>query len=115
MLAFHANQRIPRPTAWELRLADGVFKVQAEGASLTVAAGAPDDADLVITTDEDHLHSLLTRQLTPAEAVATSAVTLDGDALALPRLVELLPFPPSTRRPRLEVMACCRRRRGCRP
>jgi DNA-binding HxlR family transcriptional regulator/putative sterol carrier protein len=94
MLAFHdENQRIARPTTWELRLTDGAFKVHAEGASLTVAAGTPDDADLVITTEDEHLHRLLTRQLTPAEAVTTGAVTLDGDASALPRLVELFAFP----------------------
>ena len=94
MLAFHdESQRIARPTTWELRLTDGAFTVRAEGTSLTVTAGAPDDSDLVITTEDEHLHRLLTRQLTPAEAVATGAVTLDGDASALPRLVELFAFP----------------------
>ena len=94
MLAFHdESQRIARPTTWELRLTDGVFTVQADGASLTVTAGAPHHADLVITTQDAHLHRLLTRQLTPAEAVATGAVTLDGDASALLGLVELFAFP----------------------
>jgi hypothetical protein len=41
----------------------------------------------------EHLHKLLTRRLTPAEAVATGAVTIDGDAPALPLLVELFAFP----------------------
>jgi len=94
ILAFHdESQRIARPTAWELRLTDGTFTVRAEGRSLTVTAGAPDDADLVITSQDDDLHRLLTYQLTPAEAIASGAVTLDGDATALPRLVELLAFP----------------------
>jgi DNA-binding HxlR family transcriptional regulator len=94
MLAFHDDsQPIARPTTWELRLTDGAFTVRAEGASLTVTAGAPDDADLVITTEDDDLHRLLTRQLTPAEAVATGAATLDGDASALPRLLKLFAFP----------------------
>jgi DNA-binding HxlR family transcriptional regulator len=94
MLAFHdETQHIARPTTWELRLTDGAFTVRAEGASLTVTAGAPDDADLVITTDDEHLHRLLTRQLAPAEAVAKGAVTLDGNASALPRLVKLFAFP----------------------
>ena len=94
MLAFHdESQRIARPTTWELRLTDGVFTVQADGASLTVTAGAPDDADLVITTEDEHLHRLLTRQITPAAAVATGAVTLDGDASVLLGLVELFAFP----------------------
>lgn len=94
MLAFHdESQRIARPTTWELRLTDGAFTVRAEGTSLTVIAGAPDDADLVITTEDEHLHRLLTRQLTPAEAVTSGAVTLDGEASALRRLVALFAFP----------------------
>jgi len=94
MLAFHdESRRIARPTTWELRLTDGTFTVRAEGTGLTVTAGAPEDADLVITAADDHLHQLLTRRLTPDEAVASGAVTLDGQASALPRLVELFAFP----------------------
>jgi len=94
MLAFHdESQHIARPTTWELRLTDGAFTVRAEGTSLTVIAGAPDDADLVITTEDEHLHRLLTRQLTPADAVTSGAVTLDGEASALRRLVALFAFP----------------------
>jgi DNA-binding HxlR family transcriptional regulator len=94
MLAFHDETRgVTRPTTWDLRLTDGPFTVRAEGTTLAVTAGAPADADLTITTDDEHLHRLLTRLLTPAEAVATGAVTLDGDASALARLVELFAFP----------------------
>ena len=94
MLAFHdERRRVARPTTWELRLNDGVFTVRAEETSLTVAAGAPEQPDLVVTTSDAELHALLTRRLTPAEAVASGAVTLDGDAEALPRLVELFDFP----------------------
>ena len=94
MLGFRdETQRVARPTTWELRLTDGPFTVRAEGTNVTVTAGAPDDADLVITTADEHLHRLLTRQLTPADALATDAVTLEGDASALPRLVALFAFP----------------------
>jgi len=94
MLAFRGEgRRIARRTTWELRLTDGAFTVRAEGTSLILTAGAPDDADLVITAEDAELHRLLTRQLKPAEAVATGAVTLDGDASALPRLLELFAFP----------------------
>ena len=94
MLAFHdESQHVARPTTWELRLTDAAFTVRAEGASLTVTAGAPDDADLIITTEDEHLHRLLTGQLTPTAAIATGAATLDGDASALPLLVELFAFP----------------------
>jgi DNA-binding HxlR family transcriptional regulator len=94
MLAFHdESQPIARPTTWELRLTDGPFTVRADGTNLIVTAGAPDDADLVITTEDDELHRLLTRQVTPDEAVTAGTVSLDGDASALPRLVELFAFP----------------------
>lgn len=94
MLAFHdGTKRIARPTTWELRLTDGPFTVRAEGTTLTVSAGAPADPDLAITTDDAHLHGLLTHRLTPAEAIAAGAVTLDGDAAALPLLIGLFAFP----------------------
>jgi DNA-binding HxlR family transcriptional regulator len=94
MLAFHDDaQPIARPTTWELSLSDGTFTVRAEGTSLTVSAGAPDEADLVVTSEDEHLHQLLTRRLSSEDAVATGAIALDGDASALPRLVELFAFP----------------------
>ncbi len=94
MPAFHDDsQQVARPTTWELRLTDGTFTVHADGADVAVAAGAPDDPDLVITTTDDVLHALLSRRLTAAEAVATQAVTLDGHAPALGRLVKLFEFP----------------------
>jgi putative sterol carrier protein len=94
MLAFHdERQRAARPTTWELRLTDDAFTVRAEGTDLTVTAGAPDDADLVITTEDEQLHRLLTHRLAPAEAVATGAVTVEGDVSELPRLIELFSFP----------------------
>lgn len=94
MLAFHdAGRRIASPTTWELRLSDGAFTVRAKGKGLSVNAGAPEHADLVISTDDEHLHQLLTHRLAPDDAVAAGTVTLDGDASALPRLVELFDFP----------------------
>jgi hypothetical protein len=94
MLAFHdERQPIARPTTWELRLSDGAFAVRAQGTTLAVTAGAPEHADLVITTLDEDLHRLLTGQLTPGEAVATGALTLEGDASTLPRLLGLFAFP----------------------
>jgi DNA-binding HxlR family transcriptional regulator len=94
MLAFRdERQQVARPTTWELRLNDGAYTVRAEGTSLAVAAGAPDRADLVITTGDDTLHHLLIRRLSPAEALATGVVELEGDPSAFPRLVGLFAFP----------------------
>lgn len=99
MLAFHdESRRVARPTTWELRLTDGVFTVRAERSSLTVAAGAAGvidgkAPDLVVTTQDEQLHRLLTRQLSPAQAIRSGAVTLEGDRAALARLVDLFDFP----------------------
>jgi DNA-binding HxlR family transcriptional regulator len=94
MLAFHDEERrVARPTTWELRLTDGAFTVRAKGTDLTVAAGAPDDADVVITTGDEQLHRLLTHRLAPSEAVATGAVSVEGDVSELPRLLGLFSFP----------------------
>jgi putative sterol carrier protein len=84
---------VTRPTTWELRLTDGVFTVRADGAALTVAAGAPDAANLVITTRDQDLHRLLTRRLNPNEAIASGAASVDGDASQLQDLIELFTFP----------------------
>ncbi|MBO3753166.1 transcriptional regulator [Streptosporangiaceae bacterium NEAU-GS5] len=94
MLAFHdETQRIPQPTTWELRLTDGPFTVQAEGTSLAITAGTPDHADLILTTNDESLHQLLTHRLNPAEAITTGALTLEGDAAQLPPLIGLFAFP----------------------
>jgi DNA-binding HxlR family transcriptional regulator len=94
MLAFHdESRRISRSTTWELQLTDGAFTVRADGTSLSVAAGAPERADLVVTVQDEALHRLLTGRLDPADAVATGAVGLAGDASALPRLLDLFAFP----------------------
>jgi DNA-binding HxlR family transcriptional regulator len=94
MLAFHDEERqIDRPTTWELRLSDGPFTIRAEAAILAAASGAPDACDLVLTTEDETMHRLLTRQLAPEDAIARHAVTLDGDETALRRLLELFAFP----------------------
>ena len=93
MLAFHdESRRVARPATWELRLTDGPFTLHAEGASLTIAAGAPESADAVITTTDEHLHLLLSGRLTPADAIAAGTVTIAGDPKALARLLELVAF-----------------------
>lgn len=94
MLAFHdESQRVARPTTWELRLNDGSFTVQAEGATLTVAAGTPHAADLVVTIRDDDLHRLLTHRLNPSEAIASGAASVSGSSSRLQDLIDLFAFP----------------------
>jgi DNA-binding HxlR family transcriptional regulator len=94
MLAFHDDsRRVDRATTWELRLTDGAFTVQADSTNLAVSAGAPEEADLIVSTADDQLHRLLTRQLSATEAVASGVITVEGDVTALAQLVELFEFP----------------------
>jgi DNA-binding HxlR family transcriptional regulator/putative sterol carrier protein len=81
------------PLTWELRLSDGPFTVRAAGNALTIVAGAPDRADAVISTNDTHLHQLLTGQVTPAEAIRAGTVTLIGERSMLDRLIGLFDFP----------------------
>lgn len=93
MLAFHdTDHRAAAPTTWELRLTDGPFTVRAEGAEVSIAAGAPDRPDHRITVADGALHLMLTGRLAPAAAVATGACTV-SDPQALPTLLELFAFP----------------------
>jgi DNA-binding HxlR family transcriptional regulator len=94
MLAFHdETRRVARPTTWELRLTDGTFTVRANGAALTVAAGAAHIADVVVTTRDEDLHRLLAHRLDPSEAIASGAARVDGEASQLQALVDLFAFP----------------------
>jgi putative sterol carrier protein len=94
MLAFHdETRRVARPTTWELRLTDGSFTVQADGVSLTVAAGPPHAADAVITTRDEDLHRLLTHRLDPSDAIASGAASVEGDPSLLRSLLDLFAFP----------------------
>lgn len=97
MLAFHdESQHVSHPTTCELRLTDGVFTVRADGTTLVVTAGAPEDADLILTIDDQHFHQLLTHQMTPADAVATGVATVTGDPSVLSDLIRLVAFPDLT-------------------
>ncbi|HEY2795936.1 MAG TPA: winged helix-turn-helix transcriptional regulator [Micromonosporaceae bacterium] len=94
MLAFHTDSRpIGTPTTWELRLDHGTFTVVADGPALDINTGAPDRADAVVTVADATLHRLLTRQITPGEAVADGSVTLAGDVATLDLLVDRFDFP----------------------
>lgn len=94
MPAFHdPGRRVARPTTWELRLPDGSFTVRARGRAFSVVAGAPEAPDLIVTTRDDVLHALLDGSLSATEAVRSGSVVLEGDASALPLLLELCVFP----------------------
>jgi DNA-binding HxlR family transcriptional regulator len=94
MLAFHDASRGPaRAATWELRMTDGPFTVHADGSRLMVTAGAPDSADAVLTVGDRDLHGILTGRLSPAQALRSGLVEIEGDQGALGALVDLFDFP----------------------
>lgn len=95
MLAFHdGSRRVPRTTTWELRLNDGPFTVRAKATRFSVTAGAPERADVTITTNDATWHAILAGQLNPADAITSGSVVLDGDDTLLTILIDLCAFPP---------------------
>ena len=75
---------------YQLRIGEVlVYAVLGDG-ELQAGAGPLAEPDLVITMAEfATFKPLLTRQLNPAEAVATGTVQLDGDATLLPRFIDI--------------------------
>lgn len=94
LLAYrNERQEVDPATTWELRLSDGPFTVRGEGTQLTVTAGAPESADLIVSAADRDMYMLLAGQVKPSEAIESGAVTLSGDEEALERLVSVFVFP----------------------
>ena len=87
-----SGQLLDGVTTWELRLDDGPFTVRADAAGLSVAVGAPEHADVVLTLADQVLLGLLSHQLLPVDAVAAGVLAVEGDLALVERLVELCPF-----------------------
>jgi DNA-binding HxlR family transcriptional regulator len=86
----------PPPAVYELHLGDEVFwaRVRDDG-SFRVGRGAPTDPDLVITTDAETVAGMMRGGLTPAAALRSRAVELDGSRTDFNRFLALFKFPPS--------------------
>jgi DNA-binding HxlR family transcriptional regulator len=81
---------------YEVRMGeDVVLHVRIEHGELELGEGPLPGADLTIETDLA-LGALMRGELTPAEALASGAVKVDGDTELLDRFVELFPLPRAT-------------------
>ena len=85
----------PEPAAYELRFGDEAFWARVEDGAMTVGRGAVSDPDLVITTEVGAFARLMQGGLTPAAALRSGAVKLDGERKAFDRFLALFKFPPS--------------------
>jgi DNA-binding HxlR family transcriptional regulator len=84
---FHPEAAVGLSREYEVRLADGAFRLALSDGSLQVVPGPAEAADLVLEADDDALVGVLAGQLD------ASALTLvQGDASELPRFVELFRF-----------------------
>jgi DNA-binding HxlR family transcriptional regulator len=85
----------PPATQYELRFGDEVFWADADDGSVRVGRGSASDPDAVLTAEVDTIAMLIRRRLTPAAALKSGALKLDGDRAALDRFPSLFKFPPS--------------------
>jgi DNA-binding HxlR family transcriptional regulator len=87
---FHAEAAVGVTREYEVRLADGSFRLALAGGSLDVMPGSARAADLVVEAGDDTLVGVLAGQLD------VSALTLvEGDPSELARFVELFRFSES--------------------
>jgi DNA-binding HxlR family transcriptional regulator len=86
----------PPATLYELRFGDDeVFWAHADDGSVSVGRGSASDPDAVLTAGVDTIAMLVRRRLTPAAALKSGALKLEGDRAALDRFPSLFRFPPS--------------------
>lgn len=93
---FRAEAADDLQAGYEVRMGDDVvLHLRIDRGELELGEGPLAGADLTIETDLA-LGALLRGELTPAEAQASGAVKVTGDAGLLDRFVELFPLPRAT-------------------
>ena len=95
MRAVYDPEGEPAPAVYELRFGDEVFWVRVDNGALRVGRGEADDRDAVLTAEVETIAGLIRGELTPAAALKSGAVELEGDRRAFQRFPTLFKFPPS--------------------
>jgi DNA-binding HxlR family transcriptional regulator len=85
----------PAPALYELHFGDEVFWARVDDGAFSVGRGAAADPDAVITSDVEPFARLMQGGLTPAAALRSGAVKVDGGRRELDRFLSLFRFPPS--------------------
>jgi DNA-binding HxlR family transcriptional regulator len=80
-------------TTYELRFGDETFWAHTEDGSLAVGRGSAEKPDAVLTSDVETIAKLMRGKLTPAAALKSGAVKLDGKRAAFDRFPSLFAFP----------------------
>jgi DNA-binding HxlR family transcriptional regulator len=84
----------PPTTTYELRFGDETFWARSDDGSLAVGRGDASEPDVVLTTDVETIAKLIRGGLTPAAALKSGAVKLEGKRAAFDRFPRLFKFPP---------------------
>jgi DNA-binding HxlR family transcriptional regulator len=79
----------------EFRIADEVFFVRVDGGEVEARQGPAERPDLVVETDVDTSIDLMLRRLSPADALATGRVRIEGDEDDFVRCIDLLAWVPA--------------------
>ena len=82
---------------YELRFGEIVIHARIDDGTIAAAEGPLPGADLIIETGPA-MKSLMNREMSPAEAIASGSVQLTGDARLLDRFAEMFridPLPPA--------------------
>jgi DNA-binding HxlR family transcriptional regulator len=75
---------------YEFRVDDEVFHVRAEGDDAKIRQGPAADPDLIVDGDAETFFGVAAGRLSPAEAVGTGAIRVEGDREALARCLTML-------------------------
>ena len=94
---FRAEAAAELRESYEFRIDGAPFHARIDRGRARTSQGHADDPHVIVTTDLDTFIGLLSRQLSPSEAVASGMVRVDGDEAALGRFVEVFAWPsPAT-------------------
>ena len=79
--------------AYELRLGEDLYRVEVADGRLELGHGGADDPEAVIQTDPPTFAGLISGERTPAEALRSGDVKVDGGRPALERFLGFFPMP----------------------
>ena len=84
---------------YEVRVNGLVFEVRIQSGRITTREAQASNPDAIMTMDVDTLNALMFRMLTPAAALASGRVHVDGDPDALEKFVSVFGFHTSITTP----------------
>jgi DNA-binding HxlR family transcriptional regulator len=84
---------------YEFRIDGLVFQIRVDDDTVELEFGSASEPDLRISTDKETLAALISRQLSPSQAVRRGKAQLQGDLDVAERWVEILGLPVPTAQP----------------